>query len=120
ACGLAPPLLSASTIDRWSRTSSGRPTCSASAIAGTSPASLTRFASSNATSTTFAAYNDCIGRVHLDRVDGILRKNHHPRSQGTRPVTPHPRTNLTRWIRAERRRDAGKHDEHVHQGRDAG
>jgi len=39
--------------------------------------------------------------VHLDRVDGILRKNHHPRSQGTRPATSQTPDQFIRWIRAQ-------------------
>lgn len=63
---LAPAPLSAPTIARCSATGSGSPACSARAISGTSPASATRFGSSNVLSIVFGAYSDCIGRVHLD------------------------------------------------------
>ena len=55
AAGFAPAPLAALVITTCSATSAGRPTCSASATTGTSPASAIRFGSSNATSTAAAA-----------------------------------------------------------------
>ncbi len=63
AAGFAPPLLPAPQMPTDSRTSADSRPRSASRITGSSPASVTRFRSSNLTETVDAAWEDCISRV---------------------------------------------------------